>query len=116
MIGSFKNDKYFAISAAKAKRWGKMIAGNDHARVVYEQVSHMAEGVKRVCGTDSRLYLEMVSLKEKSRAVLEYRDELNGFQGGDEMMYLGLACVGMAQAIVTVVAGYEAAVAYNECA
>ena len=92
----YDNDRNFAISAAKAKRWERMTDANDHARVTYEQISHMARGVQKTCGSGSRLYMEIATLAVKAKAILDYRDEHDGFEGGDEMWYLGLAYYKMA--------------------
>lgn len=112
----FDNDKNFAISQKQFGKWAKMTEANDHARVAYEQITHMAKGVKNSCGVDSRMYAEIAALETKAKSVLEYRDENDGFKGGDEMYYLGYACFKMAQSIVEVVASKEAAEAYNKCA
>lgn len=112
----YDNDKNFAISPKLAKRWEQMTDENDHARVTYEQISHMADGVRKTCGAGSRLYMEIASLAVKAKAVLEYRDEHNGFEGGDEMWYLGLAYYNMACAIVKLVATDDVTEAYNKCA
>lgn len=112
----YDNDKNFAISAAKAKRWERMTDANDHARVTYEQISHMARGVQKTCGSGSRLYMEIATLAVKAKAILDYRDEHDGFEGGDEMWYLGLAYYKMACDIVEVIASSDAVDRYNQCA
>jgi hypothetical protein len=116
MYIGYSNDKNFAISPKLAKKWEKMTDENDHARVTYEQIAHMAKGVKKSCGAASRLYAEISTLAVKAKAVLEYRDENNGFNGGDEMYYIGLAYYNMACAIVNLVASHDATEAYNKCA
>lgn len=109
----YDNDKNFAISAAKAKRWEQMTDSNDHARVAYEQISHMADGVRKSCGAGSRFYSEIVALAAKAKAILECRDEHNGFDG--ETWLLGLAYYNMASEIVKVVASADAVEGYLKC-
>ena len=116
MYIGYGNDKNFAISASQAKRWEQMTDANDHSRVTYEQIAHMAKGVKKSCGAGSRLYAEISALATKAKTVLEYRDENNGFDGNGEMAYLGLAYYNMACAIVNLVATPDATGAYNRCA
>lgn len=112
----YMNEKNFAISPGTAKRWEKMTDNNDHARVTYEQIAHMAKGVKKSCGVASRFYAEISALAGKAKTVLEYRDEHDGFGGDDEMSYLGLTYYNMACAIVNLVASHDATEEYNKCA
>lgn len=106
-----ENAKNFRIAAKTAARWARLTDCNDHARVDSEMVAHMARGVKKSCGGDSRAYAEIAALAVNARGVLEYRDRHGGLCG--EMAYLGWMYVKMAKAIVSCVADAECAEAYD---